>query len=108
MAAETLGYLTIDSKGRVTIPADLRRELGIDENTPIRVDRTDAGTFELVPAAIVPRDQLWYHAEEGRARLRVAEEDLRSGRSTRVSGPDDAQRHLDALKKRRAPKAGGR
>ena len=75
--ATTIGFLTIDAKGRATFPAEVRRALGLDENTPIRIDRTEAGGYELVPSAIVPIDQLWYHSAEGRARIQRAEADFK-------------------------------
>jgi AbrB family looped-hinge helix DNA binding protein len=100
MPHTTIGFLTIDQKGRATFPRELRRELGLTENSQLRIDRTEDGTYELVPAEVVPRDQLWYHAPEGRARIEGAEEDFRSGRSTRTRGLDETQRHLDALKQR--------
>jgi AbrB family looped-hinge helix DNA binding protein len=100
MRHTTVGFLTIDQKGRTTFPQELRRELGINEHTQLRIDRTEDGVYELVPAELIPRDQLWYHSTEGRARIERAEDDVRSGRSTRTRGKDETQRHLDALKER--------
>jgi hypothetical protein len=48
----------------------------------------------------IPQDQLFYRSSEGRARLERAEEDIRLGRATRTSGPDEAQEFLDSLKGR--------
>ena len=98
MSSVTLGFLTIDRKGRTTFPLELRRELGLGEHTQLRIDRTGDGTYELVPAELIPRDQLWYHGAEGRARIERAEDDFRSGRATRTRGQAEAQRHLDSLK----------
>lgn len=106
--ATTIGFLTIDAKGRATFPAEVRRALGLDENTPIRIDRTEAGGYELVPSAIVPIDQLWYHSAEGRARIQRAEADFQEGRSTRAKGPDEALRHLESLKGRKKASAAKR
>jgi AbrB family looped-hinge helix DNA binding protein len=95
----TIGILTIDRKGRTTLPRELREALGITDQTQIRVDRTDDGLYELVPAVVIPQDQLWYHSPEGRERLRVAEESFRDGRSTRTTREAETQRFLDSLKK---------
>jgi AbrB family looped-hinge helix DNA binding protein len=97
--SRTIGFLTVDHKGRTTLPRELREELGITDQTQIRVDRTDDGVYELVPAVMIPQDQLWYHSPEGRERLRVAEESFREGRSTRTKGEAETQRFLDSLKK---------
>jgi bifunctional DNA-binding transcriptional regulator/antitoxin component of YhaV-PrlF toxin-antitoxin module len=95
----TIGFLTVDQKGRTTLPRELREELGITDQMQIRVDRTDDGVYELVPAVMIPQDQLWYHSPEGRERLRAAEESFREGRSTRTNGEAETQRFLDSLKK---------
>lgn len=97
--SRTIGFLTVDHKGRTTLPRELREELGITEQTQIRVDRTDDGVYELVPAVLIPQDQLWYHSPEGRERLRVAEESFTGKRSTRTSGEAETRHFLDSLKK---------
>lgn len=93
-----LGCLTVDHKGRTTIPQAMRRELGLREGTQIRVEVSDNGVFELVPAAIIPLDQLWFHTPEVQARITKAEADFRSGRSTRTAGEAETRRFLDSLK----------
>ncbi len=74
-SATTLGILTLDAKGRTTtFPLDLRRELGVDESTQLRVVRTADSVIEIVPAQLVDVDQRWYHGDEARARIQAAEE----------------------------------
>lgn len=97
----TLGILTLDAKGRTTFPLDLRRELGLDESTQLRVVRAADGTVELVPARLVDVDQLWYHGEEGQARIQAAEADFKAARSTVARTEAEVMAHLDALKARR-------
>ncbi len=41
---------TISSKGQVTIPADIRRQLGVGSADKVTFVMTDAGTVELRPA----------------------------------------------------------
>lgn len=96
--AKMLGYLTVDPKGRTTLPQSLRRELGLREGTHIRVERSDAGTIELVPTAMIPQDQLWFHTKEIQSRIARAEDDFRSGRSTKTHGEEETQAFLDSLK----------
>lgn len=93
-------FLNVDKRGRSTLPEHVRRDLGIDgeEGALIILEKTERGTYELVPAALVPRDQLWAHHPDMRARIQGAESDFRSGRSTRSETPDEAQEHLDTLK----------
>lgn len=94
----TIGCLTIDSKGRTTFPRELRDALGLSENTLLRVERADNGTFELVPVELVPRDQMWFHSPEVQGRIAAGEEDFRAGRFTPTSGSAETQRYLDSLK----------
>jgi len=94
-------FMTVDKRGRGTFPEEVRRELGLgsaDTNLVI-LERTDRGTFELVPATLVPKDQLWFHHPEIQARIAEAETDFREGRSTRTDTPDEAQAYLDSLKR---------
>lgn len=93
-------FLNVDKRGRSTLPDEVRRDLGIagDEGALVILEKTDRGTYELVPAALVPRDQLWVHHPEMRERIEEAEADFREGRSRRAETPEEAQRYLDSLK----------
>ncbi len=92
-------FMTVDKRGRATFPEELRRELGLDEESNLLIiERTPRGTFELVPAALIPRDQLWFHHPEMQARVAQAEADFREGRSTYTATPEEAQSFLDSLK----------
>jgi bifunctional DNA-binding transcriptional regulator/antitoxin component of YhaV-PrlF toxin-antitoxin module len=94
-------FMTVDRRGRGTFPEEVRRELGLgseDANLVI-LERTERGTFELVPAALVPKDQLWFHHPEVQARVAEAEADFREGRFTRTETPEEAQAYLDSLKR---------
>jgi hypothetical protein len=51
-------------------------------------------------APLIPDDQLWFYRPEMQARIRRAEEELASGRSTRTETPAEAQAFLDSLKKK--------
>ncbi len=94
-------FLTVDKRGRNTLPEEVRRDLGIGEEhgSLIILEKTGHGTYELIPAALVPRDQLWFHHPEMSRRVAEAESDFHAGRSTQVETPEDAQVLLDDLKK---------
>lgn len=97
--SQTVSFLTLDSKGRATLPEEVRSALGVEAGDLILLERTDRGTFELIPAVLVPRDQLWFHDPEIQARVRRAESDFADGRFTRTETPEQAQALLDTLKK---------
>jgi bifunctional DNA-binding transcriptional regulator/antitoxin component of YhaV-PrlF toxin-antitoxin module len=94
-------FLTLDKKSRITLSEEVREVLGVTVGDFIRLERTDRGTFELVPATLVPNDQLWFHHPEMQARIAKAEEDFAAGRFTRTTTPQEVQDFLDGLKKAR-------
>src|SRR3954453_22111365 len=94
-------FITVDRRGRATFPEEVRRALGIgatDSNLVI-LEKTERRTFEVVPAVLVPRDQLWFHHPEMQARIAEAEADFREGRFTVTDTPEEAQAYLDSLKR---------
>ena len=57
-----------------------------------------------MPAALVPRDQLWFHHPEMQGRIRKAEADLAEGRTKATRTVAEAKALLDRFKgKRRRP-----
>lgn len=99
--SSSVSFLTVDKKGRATLPEDVRSDLGVGSGDLVLLERTERGTWELMPASLVPRDQLWFHHPKMRSRLARAEADLAKGRSTRTRTPGQAQAFLDGLKRRR-------
>ena len=43
-------YLTLDRKGHVTLPEEVRASLGLEPGDLVLLERTERGTYELVPA----------------------------------------------------------
>jgi len=97
---ETAAYITLDKKGRATLPEEVRQALGVAEGDFVLLEKTERGTYELVPASLVPKDQLWFYHPEMQKRIARAEEDLRAGRYTVTRTPEEAQGFLDSLKKK--------
>lgn len=93
-------FMTVDRGGRGTLPEEVRRDLGLDSERGglVILEKTRRGTYELVPAALVPKDQIWFHHPEVGRRVEEAEADFREGRSTRAETPEEAQAFLDSLK----------
>jgi bifunctional DNA-binding transcriptional regulator/antitoxin component of YhaV-PrlF toxin-antitoxin module len=53
----------MDERGRITLPMDVRRELGIAGTAAatLVVARTRRGTYELFPSCTVPQPRIWFH-----------------------------------------------
>lgn len=96
----TTPYLTLDSKGRATLPEEVRSALGVGAGDMILLEPTGHGTFEMTPAKLVPKDQLWFHESAVQQRVAQAEAQFVAGRSVRTQTPEEAQQFLDSLKTR--------
>jgi AbrB family looped-hinge helix DNA binding protein len=100
MATE-VSYLSVDRKGRATLPEEVRASLGLKPGDFVLLERTERGTYELVPAALVPRDQLWFHHPEMQRRIRKAEGDIAEGRTNVTRTAEEARALLDGFKRKR-------
>ncbi len=98
--SEDRAYLTVDDKGRATLPEEVREDLGVKAGDLLMLERTGHGTYEIVPAALVPRDQLWFHHPDVRRRVEEAEVEFREGRAEATRTPRQVRALLDRLKKR--------
>ncbi|HVR10017.1 MAG TPA: AbrB/MazE/SpoVT family DNA-binding domain-containing protein [Thermoanaerobaculia bacterium] len=99
--ANTVSYLSVDRKGRATLPEEVRSSLDLKPGDFVLLERTERGTYELVPAALVPRDQLWFHHPEMQRRIRKAEADLAASRTNVTHSAEEAQALLDSSKGKR-------
>ena len=97
-----MAFMIIDKRGRGTLPEELRRDLGLggDGENIVLFEKTPHGTYEVVPAALIPADQRWFHHPAVQGRMEEAEADFRAARSTRADSPEEALLHLDRLKGR--------
>ena len=97
-----VSFLSLDKKGRATLPEDVRADLGVSAGDLVLLEKTERGTYELIPAALVPKDQLWFHHPKMKARVAEAESSFARGRGTRTENPEAARVFLDRLKKQGA------
>lgn len=61
------GVLTaiVRDRGRITLPGDVRNRLGLEDGDTLLLVATERGV-EILPAAVIPRDQLWSCAPQVR------------------------------------------
>ena len=85
-------YLTLDKKGRATLPEEVREALGVGPGDFVLLERTAGGGYELVAAELVPKDQKWFYHPEMQERVRAAEEEILAGTARRGSAADLARR----------------
>ncbi|MEX1170326.1 MAG: AbrB/MazE/SpoVT family DNA-binding domain-containing protein [Chloroflexota bacterium] len=88
--------LTVQSRGTVALPADLRRRLHLDQaDAQIKLIEREDGRIELVPVVAVPADQAWFWTDRWQAMEREADADVAAGRAVVVEGADELMAHLD-------------
>jgi antitoxin MazE len=93
--------VVVGDKGRVTLPESVRKHLGIEVGDELGVELSADGTAQLVPLALIPRDQIWFAHSEMQERIGEALNDIRAGRTTRMTKRSDVRTSLNRLKKAR-------
>jgi bifunctional DNA-binding transcriptional regulator/antitoxin component of YhaV-PrlF toxin-antitoxin module len=89
--------LTVQSRGTVSLPVQLRRRLHLDQaDSQIKLIEHDDGRVELIPIVTVPADQAWFWTDRWQAMEREADADVAAGRVAVVDGVDEVIAHLDA------------
>jgi len=77
-------HVSVQSRGTIALPADLRRRLHLDEpGAQVRIIEHEDGKLELQPLLSIPADQAWFWTERWQAMEREADEDIASGRVSR-------------------------
>ena len=81
--------LTIQSRGTIALPADLRRRHHLDRaDAQVKLVEQEDGRIELVPMVAVRADQAWFWSERWQSMEREADEDVAAGRTIVVDGVD--------------------
>ena len=81
MASDGEEIVKVGERGTITIPAAVRKMVGISPGDMLRVAMSaETGTVTLTPQVIVDRDQAWYWTPEWQKGEREADEDIAAGR----------------------------
>ena len=81
MASTYRGTLQVRQRGVITLPAELRRRMHLDEEgVRIEVVEREDGVIELRPTVDVPADQAWFWSERWQQMEHEADEDIAAGR----------------------------
>ncbi|MCL4523869.1 MAG: AbrB/MazE/SpoVT family DNA-binding domain-containing protein [Acidobacteria bacterium] len=95
MPPRAAGRIRVGAKRQVTLPREVTRKLRLNEGDDLEL-RVQDGRIELVPLALIPRDQLWFWTPEWQAKEREADEDKAAGRVKRFKS---AKALIASLKK---------
>jgi AbrB family looped-hinge helix DNA binding protein len=92
------GFVAVQARGVVALPADVRRRLHLDESgAQVEITERDDGVLELRPALPVPADQRWFWQDRWQQREKEVDEHVAAGRMTVHVDGDAFLGHLDHL-----------
>ena|SRR6266702_8916344 len=82
-------FRTVDERGNLTLPADIRRQYGLDKpGVQIEVVAR-AGVIELRPHVAVPADQAWFWTPSWQKGERAVDAHVAAGRLKRADNVED-------------------
>lgn len=99
--------VAVNRQGRLTLPVDVRRKLGIGEGSQLEV-RVHGGALELRPTAVIPAEDRWAYTPEALASLKRAIADIQAGRVYRLGPRDLETGNYPRRRRRRASKGSKR
>ncbi|KQQ66746.1 MULTISPECIES: AbrB/MazE/SpoVT family DNA-binding domain-containing protein [unclassified Microbacterium] len=93
--AEFHGYVGVQSRGLIALPASVRERLRLNEpGTQLEVTERADGVVELRAAVPVPAEQAWFWTERWQQREREVDAHVAAGR---VSTFDSGEAFLESL-----------
>lgn len=95
------GYVAVQARGVVALPAEVRRRLHLDEpGAQVEITEREDGVLELRPSLPVPADQRWFWTERWQQREREVDAHVAAGE---VTVHKDGQALLDHIEKLGSP-----
>jgi AbrB family looped-hinge helix DNA binding protein len=89
-------YVTIQQRGLIALPADIRRRLDLDRpGAQVEVVERPDGVIELHPTIAVPADQAWFWTERWQRMEREVDEQIERGEVTIHQSAEALFAHLD-------------
>lgn len=90
------GFLSLQRRGLVALPADVRERMHLDEpGAQLEVTEREDGVLELRAALPVPADQAWFWAQRWQEREREVDELVGAGQVAVHDGVDEFLAHID-------------
>jgi len=86
-------FSKITRHGQITLPASVRRELGIEEGDLVEIEVVDDGAM-IVPKRLVDKSQAYFWTKRWQEGEREADEDIKAGRVKSFDSVDDLVKDL--------------
>lgn len=92
------GYVGVQGRGVVALPAEVRRRLQLDQpGAQVEITEREDGVLELRPSMPIPADQLWFWTKRWQAREREVDELVDAGQVTVHDDGAALIDHVEAL-----------
>ncbi len=89
-------YVTIQQRGLIALPADIRRRLNLDTpGAQVEVVERPDGVIELHPTVAVPADQAWFWTERWQRMEREVDAHVAKGEVASHDSADELFADLD-------------
>jgi len=83
------GIAKVNDRGAMTIPAAVRKAIGMNGETLVVTSAVENGSEILIRVQVtVDRDQAWFWTPEWQAEEKASAKDFRDGKVTRMSADD--------------------
>lgn len=90
-------YVSLQKRGVVTLPADVRERLHLDEpGAQLEIIEDDDGRLEIRGVLPVSADQRWFWTDRWQRMEREADADITAGRVVRSENVEDFLAELDS------------
>lgn len=91
-------YLSLQGRGTLALPADVRRRHGLDEpGAQVEIIEREDGVIELRPQIAVSAQQAWFWTDRWQDMEREVDEHVERGEVDRHDSADDFLVHIDGL-----------
>ena len=87
-------YSKMTRNGQITIPASVRKDLGIDEGDLVEIEIVDERAV-LIPKKLVDKNQAYFWAKDWQAAEKATDQDVRTGRVKVFDSVEELIKELD-------------
>ena len=89
-------YSKVTRHGQITIPASVRKELGVEEGDLVEIEVVD-GKAVLMPKKLVDKNQAYFWTKRWQEGEREADEDIRAGRVRTFNSVEELVEDLEQV-----------
>jgi bifunctional DNA-binding transcriptional regulator/antitoxin component of YhaV-PrlF toxin-antitoxin module len=92
------GYVTVQSRGVISLPAVLRRRYLLEQpGAQVEITEREDGVLEMRPAIAVPSSQAWFWEDSWQRREREVDAYVADGQTTRLDSAEQLLATIDEL-----------